>query len=179
MCLSIRLSVCLSVCTMCLSISLSVCLSVLCACPSVCLSVCLYCVSVHPSVCLSCLYCVSVHPSVCLSVCLSVFNALMQIRLCNNYTLLLFLLLLHLLLPTLSLTFLPLVPFLTSSPVVQASAQLREELRSLQAQLSETSNLYIAQGDKLREVRRSRMELDQENTNLKMALNKSKVQIHL
>ena len=59
-------------------------------------------------------------------------------------------------------------------PVLQGQ-QLRESLRSVQVQLSETSNLYIAQGDKLREVRRSRMELDQENTTLKTTLNRTKV----
>ena len=55
--------------------------------------------------------------------------------------------------------------------------QVRENLRSVQVQLSETSNLYIAQGDKLREVRRTRMELDQENTSLKTTLNRTKVSI--
>ena len=53
--------------------------------------------------------------------------------------------------------------------------QLKESLRSVQVQLSETSNLYIAQGDKLREVRRSRLELDQANTSLKTNLSRSKV----
>ena len=52
---------------------------------------------------------------------------------------------------------------------------MRESLRSVQVQLSETSNLYIAQGDKLREVRRNRMELDQENTNLKTTLSRTRV----
>ena len=59
--------------------------------------------------------------------------------------------------------------------------QSRETLRAVQVQLSETSNLYIAQGDKLREVRRSRLELDQENTTLKTTLSRTKVRysIHL
>ena len=60
-------------------------------------------------------------------------------------------------------------------PLPQMQSQHKENLRSVQAQLSETSNLYVAQGDKLREVRRARMELDQENTNLKTALSRTKV----
>ena len=56
--------------------------------------------------------------------------------------------------------------------------QLKDSLRSVQVQLSETSNLYIAQGDKLREVRRSRLELDQQNTTLNTALTRSKVPHH-
>ena len=60
---------------------------------------------------------------------------------------------------------------------IQVQSQLRENMRSVQAQLSETSNLYIAQGDKLREVRRARMELDQEHTNLKTELSRTKVRM--
>ena len=37
--------------------------------------------------------------------------------------------------------------------------------------------MYIAQGDKLREVRRSRMDLDQENTTLKTTLSRTKVSL--
>jgi chromosome segregation ATPase len=55
--------------------------------------------------------------------------------------------------------------------------QVHNSLRSVQAQLSETSNLYIAQGDKLREVRTSRMELDQENTTLKTSLSRTKSEV--
>ena len=57
--------------------------------------------------------------------------------------------------------------------------QAKESLRFVQVQLSETSNLYIAQGDKLREVRRSRLELDQQNTSLKTNLSRTKVCIIL
>ena len=52
---------------------------------------------------------------------------------------------------------------------------MKDSLRAVQVQLSETSNLYIAQGDKLRETRRSRLEIDQENTTLKTSLSRAKV----
>ena len=52
---------------------------------------------------------------------------------------------------------------------------MKDSLRAVQVQLSETSNLYIAQGDKLRETRRSRLEIDQENTTLKTSLSRTKV----
>lgn len=52
---------------------------------------------------------------------------------------------------------------------------MREEVRSLQGKLSEVTNMAIQQGEKMREVRRAKREIDQENTTLRSTLTKTEV----
>ena len=58
---------------------------------------------------------------------------------------------------------------------IQGDSRLREEVRSLQGKLSEVTNTVIQQGEKMREVRRAKREIDQENTTLKSTLTKTEV----
>ena len=57
----------------------------------------------------------------------------------------------------------------------QNVAGLHGEIRSLQSKLSEVSGTSIQQGERLREVRKAKRELDQENTDLKAALKNAQV----
>ena len=54
-------------------------------------------------------------------------------------------------------------------------AALHGEIRSLQSKLSEVSGTSIQQGERLREVRKAKRELDQENADLKAALKNAQV----
>jgi len=57
----------------------------------------------------------------------------------------------------------------------EGDSRLREEVRSLQGKLSEVTNMAIQQGEKMREVRRAKREIDQENTTLRSTLTKTEV----
>lgn len=53
-----------------------------------------------------------------------------------------------------------------------------DEMKAMETKLSEANRTYIQQSDKLREVRRIKIELDHENTDLKRALKKAEVFIY-
>jgi chaperonin cofactor prefoldin len=57
----------------------------------------------------------------------------------------------------------------------------RSEIRSLQSKLSEVSTSSIQQGQRLREVRKAKREIDQENIDLKAKLKSAQVcsQFHM
>ena len=70
------------------------------------------------------------------------------------------------------------MPFDLSSAFIfftQNVAGLHGEIRSLQSKLSEVSGTSIQQGERLREVRKAKRELDQENADLKAALKNAQV----
>ena len=58
---------------------------------------------------------------------------------------------------------------------VQNTDRLRDEIHSLQTKLSEVSSTAIEQGERLREVRRAKRELDSDNNDLKTALKNAQV----
>lgn len=64
--------------------------------------------------------------------------------------------------------------------VPQNVESFRSEIRSLQSKLSEVSTSSIQQGQRLREVRKAKREVDQENTDLKAKLKSAQVcsQLH-
>ena len=53
--------------------------------------------------------------------------------------------------------------------------RLRDEISSLQTKLSEVSSTAIEQGERLREARRAKRELDGENNDLKTVLKNAQV----
>ena len=62
---------------------------------------------------------------------------------------------------------------------LQKVDHLCDEIRSLQSKLSEVSSTTIQQGEKLREVRRGKRKLDQENADLNTKLKHAQVWINL
>ena len=65
--------------------------------------------------------------------------------------------------------------------IPQNIEEFRGEIRSLQSKLSEVSGSSIQQGERLREVRKAKREVDQENTDLKAKLKNAQVrsQFHM
>ena len=59
--------------------------------------------------------------------------------------------------------------------IPQNLEEFRGEIRSLQSKLSEVSGSSIQQGERLREVRKAKREVDQENADLKAKLKNAQV----